>query len=432
LTLQARIILLITLLLAVTVLATTAALTWTARESLLAQTEADGMLIARLLARSAEFADRVPRDVEKAIGEQMVVEASIAARLVAVAEASGLSPDQINAHLQAVTDQTVLDEFWITDESGHAYLRSVPEIDFTFSPDPNVQPQAHIFWSLLTGERQTVVQEARQREVDTQVFKYAGVTGIDKPRIVQVGYHASFLEQLRQQMGVERLVQDLVASGNVLAIQITDDRFIIVASGTAPGAETARDAGEIEMAFLEQATRERQATSRLAGDVLQVIAPITDARGKVTGATVVYLSTDHVQATIRRNLAVAVAVTALVLAVGLVLSVILARRVTEPVTDLTNAAAAVEAGTFDLQILACASERRDELGRLARVFQRMAREVHAREQRLRQEVQKLRIEIDETKRTRQVAEITETEYFRQLQEKAQRLRAEYLIEHEAR
>jgi CheY-like chemotaxis protein len=86
------------------------------------------------------------------------------------------------------------------------------------------------------------------------------------------------------------------------------------------------------------------------------------------------------------------------------------------------AAAAVEAGEFDPESLARVATRRDELGRLARVFQRMAREVHVREQRLKQEVQQLRIEIDEARTARQVAEITETDYFQDLQRKADQLR----------
>jgi DNA repair ATPase RecN len=67
--------------------------------------------------------------------------------------------------------------------------------------------------------------------------------------------------------------------------------------------------------------------------------------------------------------------------------------------------------------------RRDELGQLARVFQRMQREVDRRERRLKQEVADLRIEIDEIKKARQVAEITETEYFQDLLKKASQLRA---------
>ena len=92
------------------------------------------------------------------------------------------------------------------------------------------------------------------------------------------------------------------------------------------------------------------------------------------------------------------------------------------VDHVIAAAAAVEAGEFDPETLARVATRRDELGRLARVFQRMAREVYAREQRLKQEVQQLRIEIDESRTARQVAEITETDYFQDLQRKADQLR----------
>jgi DNA repair ATPase RecN len=95
----------------------------------------------------------------------------------------------------------------------------------------------------------------------------------------------------------------------------------------------------------------------------------------------------------------------------------------QEVEHLTDAAAAVEAETFDPATLSGVAERSDELGQLARVFQRMAREVYARQQQLQQQVQELRIELNETKQHAQVAEITETDYFRDLQTKAQQLRA---------
>jgi hypothetical protein len=60
-------------------------------------------------------------------------------------------------------------------------------IDFTFSPDPTKQPQASEFWPLITGGKKVVIQRARKREIDNRVFKYVGVAGVDKPRIVQVG-----------------------------------------------------------------------------------------------------------------------------------------------------------------------------------------------------------------------------------------------------
>jgi signal transduction histidine kinase/DNA-binding response OmpR family regulator len=89
---------------------------------------------------------------------------------------------------------------------------------------------------------------------------------------------------------------------------------------------------------------------------------------------------------------------------------------------VTDAAAAVEAGTFETESLSDLARREDALGRLVRVFEHMVREVYAREQRLRQQVRELRIEIDQTKKARQVAEITDTDYFRQLQQRAQAMR----------
>jgi DNA-binding response OmpR family regulator len=89
---------------------------------------------------------------------------------------------------------------------------------------------------------------------------------------------------------------------------------------------------------------------------------------------------------------------------------------------VTAAAAAVEENTFRPEELDGVAQRADALGQLARVFQRMAHEVYEREQRLKQEVHQLRIEINEVRKAREVAEITETEYFQELRKRAQALR----------
>ena len=52
----------------------------------------------------------------------------------------------------------------------------------------------------------------------------------------------------------------------------------------------------------------------------------------------------------------------------------------------------------------------------------MATEVLARDRLLKQEVRQLRVEIDEARAARQVAEITQTEYFQDLQARACTLR----------
>ncbi len=94
----------------------------------------------------------------------------------------------------------------------------------------------------------------------------------------------------------------------------------------------------------------------------------------------------------------------------------------QDVAHVTAAAAAVEAGQFTAEKLTDVAERADELGQLARVFQRMAHEVAAREQHLTHQIQVLRIEIDQAKKAHHVSEITDTEYFQDLQKKAKALR----------
>ena len=68
------------------------------------------------------------------------------------------------------------------------------------------------------------------------------------------------------------------------------------------------------------------------------------------------------------------------------------------------------------------SRRTDALGQMARVFTRMARNVQQREDRLKEQVRELSIEIDHTRSARRAAEVTETEYFQNLERRVDELR----------
>jgi two-component system, cell cycle response regulator len=100
----------------------------------------------------------------------------------------------------------------------------------------------------------------------------------------------------------------------------------------------------------------------------------------------------------------------------------LEREYLEQVDRVIGAADSVESDTFDPASLDAVGAREDALGQLARTFVRMAGEVRAREDRLRREVMELKIVIDAGRQDRQVAEITETDYFRSLRGRAADLR----------
>jgi phosphoserine phosphatase RsbU/P len=338
---------------------------------LLADTEAEGLVIVRLLERSAAFGARVMSDVEAAIGEQMVIEATMAAHLVALGEMAGVSPQEINRRLKQIADDTVLDEIWITDEKGHAYLRNISEIDFTFNPDPKTQPQAHVFWPLLTGKTKSVVQEARQREVDTQIFKYVGVTGVDKPRIVQVGYNAAFLQQLRQRMGLTRLVNQLVSEGSVIAIRVLDKNMITVEYSERMQDIKLPDLTENDVANLRKLASEGRTESHLEGSLLKVAAPIGEEGGELKGgAILVTLPTDRMEAAIRDETRLAMAVSGVVLLLGSVIAIFGARTISRPIADLIEMTRRIAGGDFTQRI---DTRAKNEIGALAASFNGMTR-----------------------------------------------------------
>lgn len=103
-------------------------------------------------------------------------------------------------------------------------------------------------------------------------------------------------------------------------------------------------------------------------------------------------------------------------------SFLLSNQLVKSIRALIKAGQALQQGNFQPELLAAASRSQDDLGKLACVFLQMADEIDRREQKLKLQVQELRVEIDETKKERQIAEITGTEYFKELQKKAQRLK----------
>ena len=373
-TIKTQMLLMVTVLLVVAVFATAGVVGWSSRRALLAESETQGLVIARLLARSAAFGAQVTSDVENAIGEQMIVEATIAAHLVALGEAAGVGANEINRRLRQIAEDTVLDEIWITDEKGHAYLRNITEIDFTFSADRELQPQAHAFWPLLTGKNKAVVQNARQREIDTQVFKYVGVAGVDKPRIVQVGYHAAMLRQLQQRMGLTRLVNQLVSEGSVIAIRVLDRNMI-----TVDYAEQFRDHKlpahtEVDLANFRKLVSEGRSESYLEASLLNVVAPIGAEGGELKGgAILVTLPTDHVQAAIRNQTRLAMAVSGLVLSLGSMIAIFGAKTISRPIADLTEMTRRIAGGDFTQRI---AISAKNEIGALAASFNEMSRRLN--------------------------------------------------------
>jgi HAMP domain-containing protein len=125
-----------------------------------------------------------------------------------------------------------------------------------------------------------------------------------------------------------------------------------------------------------------------------------------------------------QGIAALIAVAGLALLAGWWLSSIISK----PITALVGASQAVERGDIEDVDLKDVEVRSDEMGLLARVFSSMADQVFQREKNMKEEITDLRmkveifIKIDEAKKERDIVEITESDYFKELMKRVEDLR----------
>ena len=146
-----------------------------------------GLLLNGLAAAEEKSADEMASD-------HMVAQAMLTAHFIDAALKAGMSTEDINAVLAKVAEQTVISEFWISDEAGRIAFTNLPGTGFVFPTDPEAGTQAAPFATLLNGDKTVVVQDVLPRELDAAPFKYVGVAGVDQTRIVQVGLSGAEME----------------------------------------------------------------------------------------------------------------------------------------------------------------------------------------------------------------------------------------------
>ena len=144
------------------------------------------------------------RSAHDPVGQHMVAEALLTAHFIDAAREAGRSPEEINAVLASIAERTALAEFWVTDLDGRVVYTNIAGSTFRFPTNSAAGTQAAPFAALLDGSRMVVVQDARPRESDGQVFRYVGVAGVDEPRIVQVGMTGGALRSHERQCRIHR------------------------------------------------------------------------------------------------------------------------------------------------------------------------------------------------------------------------------------
>lgn len=159
------------------------------------------------------------------------------------------------------------------------------------------------------------------------------------------------------------------------------------------------------------------------GSWISSYTPITNADGVVIGALgvdfpIAYV--DEVRSDAQRKLIPVLVGTYLLL---LVVVLVIASTLTRPLKRLNSATRRIADGEYDLDVRGLIKTRfPDEMSALADSFAEMASKVAQREQSLKQEVTRLKVEIDHARRTEAVKQITESEGFSEIIAKAAEMR----------
>lgn len=158
------------------------------------------------------------------------------------------------------------------------------------------------------------------------------------------------------------------------------------------------------------------------GSWVSAYTPIYNAAGEIVGAMGMDFEASYVnevRQAILDRIFVAFAITYVIL---FLLVFLISRAVTSPIRKLTRSAEKISEGDYDQDFSQTHQRFTDEISTLTAVFGVMVGKIYQREQSLRQQVEQLKIEIDDVKRQHQIEEIADTDFFKSLQVKARLMR----------
>lgn len=361
------------------ILITTSALYFTARQGLLQQADQDAVVLATALSQMGSRSQEFIQEADTLIAYDLTASAMLLAEYMALAERKGQSTSQTLQVLRRLLSMAPDTEVWITDSQGHAYLHPNADQPFTFSPDPKLQPQSSAFWPLLTGEKQIVNQSMQPRDLDGKLFRYVGVAGVDKPRIVQVGYSGRWIESVHQKFGAERLAQSLIKAKSLKSMYWVQPALDTL-SFKGAGLDHPEEYLSHRKSMLQQAMDQAEGVAKLSDEAVEVYRRIRSPQGDIMGVLAASWPRDEFDRLLVRILVTSAGVGLLVAALGTWLAMRFAHRMTSPILAVTKTAAEVGRGDFSrLDRLRRAHQQTDEVGELAGVLHTMAVDVRDRE-----------------------------------------------------
>ena len=332
--------------------------------------------------------------VEGIVGQQMLVQATIAGHFVAAAEEAGWPAEEIEGRLRRIVGSTVIGEIRIVNPDGSvAYSTLLPPLAGGAAAGV---PHADELALVLEGTERSVELATAPRASDGQVYKYVAVAGAGSQRVVQVGIPIEGSSGNLLYSVYQREADLLVRSRNLEALWVVNlDRELAAAAPRAGQAAVGTvDAAGVFARRAEgvvgQAMQRGQVVSEASLSLLSpadrgiwVASPIINAGGIPIGGLALAVSLDDIANTVQVEARNTSLIAFVLLGFTAAAALWGTRWLTQPIEAIASAARQVEMGRQpDEGPMEAVMQRTDELGSLARVFEAMTVQVFNREEQL--------------------------------------------------
>jgi len=153
------------------------------------------MIAINAAIESAHAAAGIRSMMEKVLDGMMT---TVCRMITLLLDSSSFSLDQTK--LDGFASSVGIDEIYITDAEGVTVGSNLAAAyGWRFPDDPKAQ--AFVFRKLIESKDGVVTQPIKSRDLDSQMFKFVGVSRTDEPGIVQIGYRAETINKYQVEIG---------------------------------------------------------------------------------------------------------------------------------------------------------------------------------------------------------------------------------------
>ncbi len=385
-TLSRRLIITVAASVGLAIVGVSLAMGFLARDALIEQAEDQARLVAGLIASEANRAELTTDEIDRMIVRQMEAQAlAIARHLENRDHEEERDEEVLGAYFAKLTADSAVDDIWLLDEDGKPEVRAVGGLSEDRPSDlASAGIDSRVVEALVSGRRFSITFQSVPPSGWEKPMRYVGVRASSRESVL-VGTLAAETGGPGEIIGIEAALDSLAGREAIQAIWVVNDLLDLIGMAAFAGPDERMADASLSAEDEDLATRALGidgSMSYLGDHALHVAAPILDRGGVATGAAVLHMGRDHLDRLFADHVKYGLIVAAAAFAIGSIIAAISARRIVQPVTALTTAAAEVDTDTlsFAPETLDPVAGRRDELGTLVRVFQNMVRQVQAREE----------------------------------------------------